>query len=93
MQYRLLGIASIALAFAATSQSAAQGRIVLPAGTVLIGRTTTALQSATAQAGQTFETNIDESVGVDEYTIIPAGSRIRGVNDVSSIASRTRPCT
>jgi len=88
MQYRLLGIASIALAFAATSQSAAQGRIVLPAGTVLIGRTTTALQSATAQAGQTFETNIDESVGVDEYTIIPAGSRIRGVITVARPATR-----
>jgi peptidoglycan hydrolase-like protein with peptidoglycan-binding domain len=88
MQYRLLGIASVALAFAATSQSAAQGRIVLPAGTVLIGRTTTALQSATAQAGQTFETNIDESVGVDEYTIIPAGSRIRGVITVARPATR-----
>ncbi|MEO5818483.1 MAG: peptidoglycan-binding domain-containing protein [Gemmatimonadaceae bacterium] len=88
MQYRLLGIASAALAFAATTGAAAQSRIVLPAGSVLIGRTTTALQSATAQAGQTFETIIDESVGVDEYTIIPAGSRIRGVVTVARPATR-----
>ena len=26
-----------------------------------------------------FETNVEESVGVDEFTVIPAGSKIRGV--------------
>jgi peptidoglycan hydrolase-like protein with peptidoglycan-binding domain len=29
--------------------------------------------------GQTFQTNVEEAVGIDEYTVIPAGSRIRGV--------------
>jgi hypothetical protein len=79
---------SVALTFAATFAASAQSRIVLPAGSVLIGRTTTALQSATAQTGQTFETTVDESVGVDEYTIIPAGSRIRGVVTVARPATR-----
>jgi peptidoglycan hydrolase-like protein with peptidoglycan-binding domain len=94
MQYRSLELASrrilwtSALALVATTQASAQSRIVLPAGTVLIGRTTTALQSANAQVGQTFETNVDESVGVDEYTIIPAGSRIRGVVAAARPATR-----
>lgn len=94
MQYRTVRLTgrhaawTVAFALAATSPALAQSRIVLPAGTVLIGRTTTALQSANAQAGQTFETNIDESVGVDEYTIIPAGSRIRGVVTVARPATR-----
>ncbi|MEO8333968.1 MAG: peptidoglycan-binding domain-containing protein [bacterium] len=79
---------SMALTFATASTAAAQTRIVLPAGTVLIGRTTTALQSANAQAGQTFETTVDESVGVDDYTAIPAGSRIRGVVTVARPATR-----
>ena len=69
---------SLALAFASTSTAVAQSRVVLPAGSVVIVRTTTPLQSATAQVGQTFETNVEESIGVDEYTVIPAGSRIRG---------------
>ena len=67
-----------AFAFTAASDSAAQSRVVLPAGSVIMVRTTTALQSATAKAGDTFETTVEEGVGVDEYTVIPAGSRIRG---------------
>jgi Putative peptidoglycan binding domain len=79
---------SLVLAVATASSIHAQSRIVLPAGTVIIVRTTTPLQSATAQAGQTFETTVDESVGVDEYAVIPAGSKIRGVISVATPATR-----
>jgi hypothetical protein len=70
------------------STASAQGRLVLPAGSVILVRTTTALQSATAQNGQTFETTVGESVGVDEYTIIPAGTKIRGVVTLARAATR-----
>lgn len=79
---------SLALAFAAGPTLSAQGRVVLPAGSVIIGRTNTALQSANAQVGQTFDLNVEESVGVDEYTIIPAGTKIRGVIQVVRPATR-----
>jgi hypothetical protein len=78
----------LGLALAATSVVEAQSRIVLPAGSVITVRTTSALQSATAQPNQTFETTVEESVGVDEYTIIPAGSRIRGMITVARPATR-----
>lgn len=79
---------SIALAFCAASAASAQSRIVLPAGTVIIVHTTTPLQSATARTGQTFDTNVEESVGVDEYTAIPAGSKIRGRVTLATPATR-----
>ena len=66
----------------------AQSRVVLPAGSVIVVRTASPLQSATAKVGETFETTVDESVGVDEYTIIPAGSRIRGQITVARPATR-----
>jgi peptidoglycan hydrolase-like protein with peptidoglycan-binding domain len=79
---------SLALAFVAMSDIAAQSRVVLPAGSVVIVRTTTPLQSASAQNGQTFETTVEEAVGIDEYTVIPAGSRIRGVITQSRAATQ-----
>jgi peptidoglycan hydrolase-like protein with peptidoglycan-binding domain len=79
---------SVALAFAATATASAQSGVVLPAGSVVIVRTTTPLQSAAAREGQTFETTVEESVGVDEYTVIPAGSRIRGVVTMARAATR-----
>ncbi|MFL5616953.1 MAG: hypothetical protein ACJ79A_01005, partial [Gemmatimonadaceae bacterium] len=79
--------AALALAFAA-APTAAQSRVVLPAGSVIIVRTTTPLQSASAQTGQSFETTVSETVGVDEYAVIPAGSRIRGVVSVARPATR-----
>lgn len=80
----LLGIA---LTFAAVSSASAQ-RVALPAGSVIIVRTNSALQSATTQTGETFETTVDESVGLNEYTVIPAGSRIRGKITVARPATR-----
>jgi peptidoglycan hydrolase-like protein with peptidoglycan-binding domain len=78
----------IALALLAASAASAQSRVVLPAGTVLIVRTTAPLQSATAKTGQAFETNVEESVGVDEFTVIPAGSKVRGVVSMATPATR-----
>jgi hypothetical protein len=79
---------SLALAFIAASSASAQSRVVLPAGTVIIVRTTAPLQSASARSGQTFETNVEGSIGVDEYTVIPSGSRIRGVVSLATPATR-----
>ena len=80
--------AAIALTIGLAAPAAAQSRLVLPAGSVILVHTTAPLQSASAQSGQTFETTVDQSVGVDEYTIIPAGSRIRGQVTVARPATR-----
>jgi hypothetical protein len=85
------GRAAMAAALAlglATTPLAAQSRVVLPAGSVILVRTTTPLQSASAQTGQTFETTVSETVGVDEYSVIPEGSKIRGVVSVARAATR-----
>ncbi|MFL5569079.1 MAG: peptidoglycan-binding domain-containing protein [Gemmatimonadaceae bacterium] len=82
-------LASVALAsLVAASATVAQSRVVLPAGTVVIVRTTSPLQSATAKTGDTFETTVEEAIGIDEYTVIPAGSRIRGAVTVATPATR-----
>jgi len=83
-----IALFSTALALFAASTVSAQSRVVLPAGSVIIVRTNTPLQSASAKTGQTFETNVVESIGVDEYTVIPAGSRIRGVVKMATPATR-----
>jgi hypothetical protein len=77
---------SIALAFVAASGASAQSRVVIPAGSVILVRTTNALESAAARVGQTFETTVEEGVGVDEYAAIPAGSKIRGTITVATPA-------
>jgi peptidoglycan hydrolase-like protein with peptidoglycan-binding domain len=56
---------------------------------VIIVRTQTALESSTATQGQTFETIVDDAVAADNYTVIPQGSRIRGVVTFVRPASRT----
>ena len=81
-------LAGIALAFVSASAASAQSRVVLPAGSVIIVRTTAPLQSASVKTGQMFETNVEESVGVDEFTVIPAGSKIRGVVALATPATR-----
>ncbi len=84
----LMASSSLALAFATASAAFAQSRVLLPAGSVIMVRTTEPLESATARTGQTFETNVEGSVGVDEYTIIPAGSKIRGVVSLARAATQ-----
>ena len=79
---------SLALSLFAASGLAAQTRVVLPEGSVIIVRTATALQSNAVQAGQSFSTVVIDTVSADQYTVIPAGSRIRGV--ISFVQPATR---
>jgi peptidoglycan hydrolase-like protein with peptidoglycan-binding domain len=79
---------SLALSLFAASGLAAQARVLLPEGSVIIVRTATALQSNNVQVGQTFSTVVVDTVRADEYTVIPAGSRIRGI--ISFVQPATR---
>ncbi len=74
-------------AFAVTAASA-QTRISLPAGSVIIVQTQSALQSNSARVGQTFETTVTDAIGLDDYTVIPAGSRVRGTITFARAATR-----
>src|SRR5919202_2100791 len=83
-------VAAAAFMLAAATGLSAQSRVVLPEGTVIIVRTTGPLESATAKTGQTFETVVVDTVRVENYTVIPAGSRIRGVVTFAQPADRQR---
>ena len=84
------GVWGLLLALLAVSGLAAQTRLVLPEGSVIIVRTSSPLESATAKVGQNFETVVADTVRVDNYTVIPAGSRIRGVVAFAQAADRQR---
>lgn len=84
---RGLFLTSLMSLFAAPGLSA-QARVTLPAGSVIIVRTQAALESSTAQQGQTFMTIVDDTVRVDNYTVIPAGTRIRGMITFAKPATR-----
>jgi len=79
--------AAITLTAAATSQAQ---RVVLPQNSVILVRTTTALESSTMRQGQTFETTVENNVGIDGYSVIPQGSRIRGVVTYVQPATRSQ---
>jgi peptidoglycan hydrolase-like protein with peptidoglycan-binding domain len=81
-------LAAALLAMSAVQVADAQSRVALPAGTVIIVRTTSPLNSLDAQTGTRFETTVEGRVGVDDYEVIPAGSRIRGVITLARAASR-----
>ena len=74
----------------AASGLAAQGRLTVPEGSVIIVRTSSPIQSASAQVGQTFQTTVIDPVNLDGYTVIPAGSMIRGVMTFVQPASGNR---
>ncbi len=76
------------LSLFAVSALSGQTRLTVPEGSVIIVRTATPLQSSTAQAGQTFGTFVTDTVRLDNYTVIPAGSRIRGTISYSKPATR-----
>jgi peptidoglycan hydrolase-like protein with peptidoglycan-binding domain len=84
------GVWGLFLALLLVSGLSAQTRLVLPEGSVIIVRTSSPLESATAKVGQTFETVVADTVRVDNYTVIPAGSRIRGVVTFAQAADRQR---
>ena len=77
----------VTLALAAATPALAQ-RIVLPAGSVILVSTTSALESNTARTGQSFNTTVEQAVGINEYTVIPAGSTIRGTITLARGATR-----
>ena len=79
-----------AMSVFALSPVAAQNRLSLPAGTVILVRTQTQLESSTARVGQTFQTVVDDTVDVDNYTVIPSGSRIQGVVTYVQPATRSQ---
>ncbi|HEV3484740.1 MAG TPA: peptidoglycan-binding domain-containing protein, partial [Vicinamibacterales bacterium] len=80
----------VVLVLGAATGLSAQGRVVLPEGTVIVVRTSSPLESSTAKAGQTFETVVADTVRVENYAVIPAGSRIRGVVAFAQAADRQR---
>lgn len=84
--------AAVALAFAlaVTPGLTAQGRVVLPKGSVILVTTAGPLESNVVKVGETFETIVSDTVRVDNSTVIPAGSRIRGVVSVAQVATRQK---
>lgn len=78
----------LAFSTLAVAATGAQTRLSLPAGSVIIVQTQSALQSNTARVGQTFETTVTEAIGLDDYTVIPAGSRVRGTITFARAATR-----
>jgi peptidoglycan hydrolase-like protein with peptidoglycan-binding domain len=84
------GVWTLAFMLVAITGLSAQTRVVLPEGTVIIVRTSSPLESATAKTGQTFETVVVDTVRVENYTVIPAGSQIRGVVTFAQPADRQR---
>lgn len=84
------GLWTLVFTLLAVSGLSAQTRLVLPEGSVIIVRTSSPLESSTAKVGQTFETVVADTVRIDDYTAIPAGSRIRGVVTFAQAADRQR---
>jgi peptidoglycan hydrolase-like protein with peptidoglycan-binding domain len=81
---------ALALSFLAFSGLSAQSRLSLPSGSVILVRTETPLESATARVGQEFQTSVIDTMGVDGYTVIPSGSRIRGMITFVQPATRQK---
>lgn len=71
-----------------SATAAGAQRTMLPEGSVIIVRTTSPLESSTARVGQAFETVVADTVRADDYTVIPAGSRIRGMVTFAQPADR-----
>ncbi|HJR52843.1 MAG TPA: peptidoglycan-binding protein [Gemmatimonadota bacterium] len=76
---KVLTALGIAMALLAPRASWAQQRVLLPEGTVLTVTTDQRLSSASMRQGASFTTTVEDSVRVEGYTVIPAGSRIAGV--------------
>src|SRR5439155_1571409 len=80
----------VLLSMLTVQTAVAQARRVLPDGTVILVNTRQALESQTIRAGQTFDTDVIDTLAVDGYTVVPAGSRIRGVVTYVQPATRSR---
>lgn len=78
---RRVGIALTAiLAFSIlhVPATSAQDRLLLPEGTVFTVATGQRLDSGTMRQGENFTTTVRDSVRVEGYTVIPAGSEVVG---------------
>ena len=83
-------LAAAAMLASSSDIAHAQMRRTLPQGTVILVRTAQPLESQTIKTGQTFETDVIDTVGADGYTLIPRGSRIRGVVTFAQAATRNQ---
>lgn len=90
MKWLSNGVWTVSFMLLHVSGLAAQTRVVLPEGSVIVVRTSGPLESATARVGQTFETVVADTIRVEGFTVIPAGSRIRGVVTFAQAANRQR---
>jgi peptidoglycan hydrolase-like protein with peptidoglycan-binding domain len=95
MQYRLnrtwqVGTWVTVLSLVCVATAAAQNRVTIPSGSVILVRTEQALQSNNSQVGQVFQTRVLADVSADGYTLIPVNSRIRGVVAYVQPATRER---
>ena len=86
----LPSLAAATLLAGSSAVANAQAQRTLPEGTVVLVRTQQPLESRTAQVGQTFDTDVIDTVGADGYTLIPRGSRIRGVVTYAQAATRNQ---
>src|ERR1051325_11552917 len=77
-----------ALSLGAATVGAQSG--LLPAGTVVLVRTTSAFDSRTAQTGQSFETTVDQNVSLDGYSVLPAGTKVGGTIALARAATRAQ---
>ena len=83
-------LAAAALLASSSGIARAQMQRTLPEGTVVLVRVQAPLESRTAKTGQTFDTDVIDTVGADGYTLIPRGSRIRGVVTYAQAATRNQ---
>ena len=86
----VLSVAAAALLVSSPSFAQAQLQRTLPEGTVILVRVQQPLGSQTVKTGDTFATDIIDTVGADGYTLIPRGSRIRGVVTFAQPATRNQ---
>ena len=70
------GVLALCVSLLAVPALSAQTRVVLPEGSVIVVRTSSPLESATARVGQTFETVVTDTVRVDNYTVVPAAASV-----------------
>lgn len=71
-------------------EASAQQRVLLPEGTVITVRTESRIDSETARQGQSFLTTVTDTIRVEGYTAIPAGSRVEGRVSLVRAASGQR---
>ncbi len=61
---------------------------MMPESSVILVKTDSPFASSTVKLGQTCETIVVDTVRVGNFTIIPAGSRIRGMVFFAQVATR-----